>query len=196
MSPRVSLPPNALRSHRLCGKCSSATPLWVGRFIHHGSAHHQFWWEAYVVPYIARMARDLKRRSYIVRVSYVGKLYLVVVLHSLRTMINMLRCSWIVAFCYCTLLVYFTAIVPLGLRSFTSLQWGSKAQHKHAPSRLPILRTVLLPVCVFVSSVIVIFVSVKMTQRQPRCKEKRKGEEKSRKGEQKRKADKKRHNTY
>ena len=54
----------------------------------------------------------------------------------------------------------------------------------------PILRSVFLPACVFVSSVIVIFVSVKMTQRQPRCKEKRKGEEKSReksrKGEQKR----------
>jgi hypothetical protein len=35
-----------------------------------------------------------------------------------------------------------------------------------------------------------------MTQRQPRCKEKRKGEEKSRKGEQKRRADKKRHKPY
>ena len=38
-----------------------------------------------MVPYIARVARDLKRRSYIVRVSYVGKLYLVVVLQSLHT---------------------------------------------------------------------------------------------------------------
>ena len=149
-----------------------------------------------MVPYIARMARDLKRRSYIVRVSYVDKLYLVVVLHSLRTMINMLRCSWIVAFCYCTLLVYFTVIVhfrPSELHTSTS---RSKVQYKHAPSRLPILRSVFLPVCVFASPVIVMFVSVKMTQRQPRCKEKRKGEEKSRKGEQTRRADKKRHNTY
>ena len=47
----------------------------------------------------------------------------------------------------------------------------------------PILRSVFLPVCVFVSSVIVIFVSVKMTQRKPRCKEKNKGEQMSRKKE-------------
>ena len=102
-------------------------------------------------------------------------------------MINMLRCSWIVAFCYCTLLVYFTVIVHFRSSELHTSTSRSKVQYQHAPSRLPILRSVFLPVCVFVSSVIVIFVSVKMTQRQPRCKEKRKGEEKSRKrGEKKR----------
>ena len=99
----------------------------------------------------------------------------------------MLRCSWIVAFCYCTLLVYFTVIVHFRSSELHTSTSRSKVQYQHAPSRLPILRSVFLPVCVFVSSVIVIFVSVKMTQRQPRCKEKRKGEEKSRKrGEKKR----------
>ena len=99
-------------------------------------------------------------------------------------MINMLRCSWIVAFCYCTLLVYFTVIVHFRSSELHTSTSRSKVQYQHAPSRLPILRSVFLPVCVFVSSVIVIFVSVKMTQRQPRCK--MKAEEKSRKGEQKR----------
>ena len=99
-------------------------------------------------------------------------------------MINMLRCSWIVAFCYCTLLVYFTVIVHFRSSELHTSTSHSKVQYQHAPSRLPILRSVFLPVCVFVSSVIVIFVSVKMTQRQPRCK--MKAEEKSRKGEQKR----------
>ena len=91
-----------------------------------------------MVPYIARMARDLKRRSYIIHVSYVDKLYLVVVLHSLRTMIHMLRCSWIVAFCYCTLLVYFTVIVYFrGLQSFTRLPPGlpPAVKYKHALCR-------------------------------------------------------------
>ena len=74
---------------------------------------------------------------------------------------------------------------PSELHTSTS---RSKVQYKHAPSRLPILRSVLLPVCVFASPVIVMFVSVKMTQRQPRCKIKaeEKSREKSRKGEQKR----------
>ena len=103
-------------------------------------------------------------------------------------MINMLRCSWIVAFCYCTLLVYFTVIVPLGLRSFTSLQWGSKAQHKQAPFRLPILRTVLLPVCVFVfllsfSSFLSIWRSDSHGAKR-REKERRRAERESRKEEQ------------
>ena len=142
-----------------------------------------------MVPYIARMARDLKRRSYIVRVSYVDKLYLVVVLHSLRTMIHMLRCSWIVAFCYCTLLVYFTVIVHFRSSELHTSTSRSKVQYQHAPSRLLILRSVFLPVCVFVSSVIVIFVSVKRRS-DSHGANKRRGEE------QKRRAEKKRHNTY
>ena len=69
-----------------------------------------------MVPYIARMARDLKRRSYIVRVSYVGKLYLVVVLQSLHTYNDkhvalLLDCGILLLYSACLLTVVHCALL-------------------------------------------------------------------------------------
>ena len=139
-----------------------------------------------MVPYIARMARDLMRRSYIVRVWYANKLYLVVVLHNLRTMIHMLRCSWIVAFCYCTLLVYFTVIVPLGLRSFTSLQGAVKHNtSRHLSACLSFELSFFLSACSFFCCRDLRFCQYDAATATVQREEKRRGEEQKGRAEKK-----------